>query len=198
MSVNVQQIIDAVNSEDGKKYPIESKVWSQLAGTGTGGVLSTLILWIIGVTAYNVPNTTEDAINAISAVPFPISGSITAVLALGLGLVSGYFAKHNPRINELIQQALAEAAKQESNYSQTNYITVDPAVTEPAPEELDAVTPDPDLQDESYPYDPQDTTDPEVTQMVGDEVQDNDGESTDDFDSVDNPDDDREPPANQG
>lgn len=189
MYISAQQVINAAQSEDGSKYPIESKVWTQFAGTASGGTLSALILWIIGVTVYHVPNTAEQATNAIAAVPLPISGPIGVALTLGLGLLGGYMAKHNARLNEILQQALAQATQ--SQIEQSNYIKVDPdapeVVSEPTPEELEPVTPEAPTDEQEF--NESDVTDPDTVLVAGDQVQDNDGESTPDFLPEANPDD---------
>lgn len=96
--------------------PIESKVWAGTAGSGTGYVLSQLLLWIIGVTAYSVSASSASAMKAIAAVPDPVSIFLTLVVTVGLGFTGGYLAKHSPRTAEELNAAGDEAATELSAY----------------------------------------------------------------------------------
>lgn len=70
-----------------KSNPVSPKVIAAAVGAGVGGgagaVVSTLVLWIVGVLAYGVPGDADNAAAAAAAVPLPLSGAILLVLAIG-------------------------------------------------------------------------------------------------------------------
>lgn len=61
-------------------------------GAGAGAVVSTLVLWIIGVSvpSYGVPADANHVGDAIAAVPSPIAGAILLVLSI----VGAYVSAH--------------------------------------------------------------------------------------------------------
>lgn len=66
--------------------PISPKVIAASVGAGTGSVVATLVLWIIGVVFYGVPATAERVSDAMAVVPSPIAGFLALLLtAAGAG-----------------------------------------------------------------------------------------------------------------
>lgn len=79
------------------KGPIESKVWAALIGAGSGTVISTFLLWLMGAAFWTGDWSNQGADNAILAVPSPLSALVLALVAPGLTFLGGYLAKHTPR-----------------------------------------------------------------------------------------------------
>lgn len=70
--------------------PISPKVIAASVGAGTGSVIATLVLWIIGVVFYDVPATAERVSDAMSVVPSPIAGIIALLLTIAGAGGAGY------------------------------------------------------------------------------------------------------------
>lgn len=70
--------------------PISPKVIAAGAGAGGGAIVSSLILWIIGVTAYHVGADSNSVGDAIAAVPTPISAALGLILVVVGAVLPGY------------------------------------------------------------------------------------------------------------
>ncbi len=70
--------------------PISPKIVAASAGAGAGAVVSTLILWIIGVVAYHIPADAESVSAAVAAVPSPITAAIGLLLVIAGAAIPGY------------------------------------------------------------------------------------------------------------
>lgn len=77
--------------------PVETKVLTAVAGTFSGGVLSTFLIWILAVEFFHASTTASEAQNALASVPAPVSGLVVAVVTLGLTFLGGYWAPHTLR-----------------------------------------------------------------------------------------------------
>ena len=77
--------------------PTESKVWGSTVGGGSGAVLTSFVLWVLGVTIWNVSINADDAARAMAAVPLPVAGLIGLVITVGGIFLGGWLAKHTPR-----------------------------------------------------------------------------------------------------
>lgn len=80
-----------------QKPPIEGKVWSSTLGSGVGLALTSLVLWILGVTVWRMPIDAGSEIEAIASVPKAVAAPVGIFFTVGLTLLSGYLAKHTPR-----------------------------------------------------------------------------------------------------
>jgi hypothetical protein len=69
---------------------VSPKIVAAAAGAGAGAVVSTLILWIIGVTAYGVPGDAISVSDAVAAVPSPITAAIGLTLTILGAAIPGY------------------------------------------------------------------------------------------------------------
>lgn len=77
---------------------VESKVIAATGGAvASGGVVSTFVLWAMGVAFWGAPGAAGSASDAIAAVPGPIIGLVTAVVGGVITFVSGYYAPHTPK-----------------------------------------------------------------------------------------------------
>jgi hypothetical protein len=91
----VETVTDKVD-----KVPVEPKVSLGTIAGGSGAILSALVLWLLGVTIFGVPFTADQADDAIAAVPWPISGTVTLLLSVGGYFFGGYMAPHAPRLGD--------------------------------------------------------------------------------------------------
>jgi len=80
-----------------EKAPVENKVYAASDGAGAGGVLVTLILWVVGVVFYRVAPTAEAAPLATAAVAGPVALALSFFLPKGLAMLMGYLAPHTHR-----------------------------------------------------------------------------------------------------
>lgn len=81
--------------------PISPKVVAAAIGAGAGATVSTLILWIIGVTAFHVPVGADFVNDAITAVPSPIAAAIGLLLVLAGAAIPGYQVADPARVATL-------------------------------------------------------------------------------------------------
>lgn len=82
--------------------PMSPKVIAASVGAGTGTVVSTLLLWVIGVMFYDVPASAERVSEAVAAVPSPIAGALALALTVAGAGGAGYRAldpQRDPSIN---------------------------------------------------------------------------------------------------
>jgi hypothetical protein len=80
-----------------EKPAVEGKVWAATIGAGAGSAISAFLLWLLGVTIWHVQIGSDTAADAVAAVPFPVSGILTALITVGGAFISGYLAKHTHR-----------------------------------------------------------------------------------------------------
>lgn len=88
--------------------PVSPKVYAASAGAGGAAVLSSLVLWGLGVAFWNQPSAAGSAAAAIAAVPTPVAAFITFVLGIGTAALSGWKVNDPHRVTtselELVQQ----------------------------------------------------------------------------------------------
>jgi hypothetical protein len=77
--------------------PIEGKVWAGTVGSGAGATVSAFTLWLLGVTIWHAPSTSEAAGIAVTSVPLPVAGIVALLITVGGTFVAGYMAKHTVR-----------------------------------------------------------------------------------------------------
>jgi hypothetical protein len=78
--------------------PVSPKVVASTAGAGLGAVLSSFIIWGLGVLIWKEPPT-ADAVNAaVAAVPAPVSGMILLIISVLGAAIPGYQVKDPTRI----------------------------------------------------------------------------------------------------
>jgi len=90
--------------------PVEGKVWAATAGTGAGAIVSTLVLWVLGVTCFGVSTAAESAGQAVAAVPSPVVGAIGLGITVGGTFLGGYLAKHTARPVPTVDPPVAPVA----------------------------------------------------------------------------------------
>lgn len=74
---------------------IEAKVIAATGGSvGGAGVVSTFVLWLLGITVWGVPWTADKASEAIGAVPGPVQVLTVAVIGGLITFIAGYTAPH--------------------------------------------------------------------------------------------------------
>jgi len=77
--------------------PTESKVFGGTIGSGAGTVVTTFVLWVLGVLVWGAPSASDASVQAVAAVPGPVSAFIGLILIVGGAFVGGWLAKHTPR-----------------------------------------------------------------------------------------------------
>ena len=85
--------------------PVSPKVVAASVGAGTGSVISTLVLWIIGVVFYDVPASAERVSEAMAAVPSPVTGVIALALTIAGAGGAGYRVpdpERDPSVNRKV------------------------------------------------------------------------------------------------
>lgn len=80
-----------------RPHNTEKKVVAGAAGGGAGGVFSTCVLWLLGVTIWGAPATADAAVEAVAAVPVPVSGVVWLVTPALAAFGGGFWADHTPR-----------------------------------------------------------------------------------------------------
>lgn len=70
--------------------PVSPKVIAASAGAGAGGVISTFVLWLLGVTYWHEPNGADNVAKALAAVPSPVAAIITLVIGALVAAVAGW------------------------------------------------------------------------------------------------------------
>lgn len=126
------------------KAPVEGKVWSSTIGSGIGVTLSTLVLWMLGVTIWDVPIDAESAAGAILAVPDPIAAPISLFVTIGAAFLAGFLTKHTPRPE--VTEALDKLKDEEDEDLPDDHVDLDDGLG------LDTDTaPDVDEQDPEAP-----------------------------------------------
>lgn len=76
---------------------LETKVVAGAAGAGLGGVLTSFVVWLLGVLIWHASSSALDAGAAITSVPTPVSLLVGALLTAVLSFVAGYRAPHTSR-----------------------------------------------------------------------------------------------------
>lgn len=79
------------------KPPVEGKVWAATAGGTTGLIISTFLLWVLGVTFWGISTDALSATEAVAAVPAPVIGLLGLLITGACTFAGGWFAKHSPR-----------------------------------------------------------------------------------------------------
>ena len=78
--------------------PVSPKVVASTAGAGAGAVLSSFVIWGLGVLIWKQPPTADMVGAAAAAVPAPVSGLILFVIS-GLGAaIPGWRVKDSNRL----------------------------------------------------------------------------------------------------
>ena len=70
--------------------PVSPKVVASTAGAGVGALLSTLILWVLGVLVWGVPGTSAEVANALAAVPGPVAAFVPPVVTVLSAVIPGW------------------------------------------------------------------------------------------------------------
>ena len=79
------------------KAPVETKVVAGTAGAGAGAVVSQFVLWLLGCWAWGASWAADKAVDAVAAVPGPVSGLIVLVVTVIGSYVFGWLAPHTHR-----------------------------------------------------------------------------------------------------
>lgn len=70
--------------------PLSPKVLAAAAGAGAGTIVSTFLLWILGVTVWSQSASADNVSAAIAAVPPPVAGLVLLVVTVIGTYVPGY------------------------------------------------------------------------------------------------------------
>ena len=70
--------------------PISPKAIASTTGAGLGAAMSTLLLWILGVTLYGESASAANVSNAMTAVPSPIATFVVLLIPAGLAALLAY------------------------------------------------------------------------------------------------------------
>ena len=81
------------------KAPVETKVVAGTAGAGAGAVVSQFVLWLLGCWAWGASWAAEKAVDAVAAVPGPVSALIVLVITVIGAYIAGWLAPHTHRPN---------------------------------------------------------------------------------------------------
>jgi hypothetical protein len=129
-----------------KIAPTEGKVYNATIGSGIGVVATPFILWLLGVTIWNVPIDAASEFQAIQAVPTTISVPIGVLVLMGSTFFGGWVAKHTPRPE--VTEALDDMNEiEEEIATDTELDELDETIVDPDLPEDDEV-PDVPVQDE--------------------------------------------------
>lgn len=90
---------------------VESKVVSATGGAGAGAVVSSFIVWLLGVSVWHVSDAASKAGDAIAAVPTPVSGLVFIVISASAAFAAGWLTPHTATTQDHRGTALAEAKK---------------------------------------------------------------------------------------
>lgn len=132
------------------KPPVEGKVWAATAGGTTGLIISTFLLWVLGVTLWGVSADALSATEAVAAVPAPVIGLLGLLITGACTFGGGWIAKHTPRPEGLYSPKRALVEDEASSE------VSDPVITNNTPSE-GLVGGDTDEVAEEYPGDEQET-----------------------------------------
>jgi hypothetical protein len=112
--------------------PTESKVFGGSIGGGSGAIVTTFVLWILGVTVWNAPSTSDASAFAVAAVPGPVSAFIGLLLIVGGAFFGGWLAKHTPRPEDgyVARRALDEDESHVTNDEAADVVETDLTVPE--------------------------------------------------------------------
>lgn len=77
--------------------PVEGKVWASTVGAGAGTVTAGFLTWLLGVSLWGAPSDAAHAVQAVQAVPAPVSLMLGLALSVGATFMAGYQAKHTDR-----------------------------------------------------------------------------------------------------
>ena len=86
--------------------PVSPKVVAATAGAGAGATLSTLLIWILGVTFWKQPATAAAVSDAIAAVPSPVSGLLLLLVTSSSAAVPAFKAADPLRVTPLEREQL--------------------------------------------------------------------------------------------
>ena len=62
--------------------PVSPKVIAAAAGAGAGATISSLLIWVLGITVWSAPATAQSVDQAIAAVPAPVSAFVVLVVTV--------------------------------------------------------------------------------------------------------------------
>lgn len=62
--------------------PVSPKVIASAAGAGAGATVSSLLVWLLGVTVWAAPATAQSVDQATAAVPAPVAAFVTLVVTV--------------------------------------------------------------------------------------------------------------------
>lgn len=93
--------------------PVSPKAIAATGGAGAGAVVATFITWLVGISVWNAPSSSDKVADALAAVPYPASALIALVISAVGAAVSGWKVNDPHRIttSELatLQEWRAEA-----------------------------------------------------------------------------------------
>lgn len=70
--------------------PVSPKVIASAAGAGAGATVSSLVVWVLGVTFWGAPTSAQAADQAIAAVPGPVSGIVVLAVTVVSSALFGW------------------------------------------------------------------------------------------------------------
>lgn len=90
--------------------PVSPKAIASTAAAGVGTAVSTLTIWVLGVTAWGASSSAAEAQQAIAAVPGPVSAVIVLVIPAALAALAGYRVNDPHRVTTSQLARLRELA----------------------------------------------------------------------------------------
>jgi hypothetical protein len=76
---------------------IETKVVAATGGSIAATAVTPFILWLLGVNVWHASSTAGHAVDAVAAVPPPVSGLVLFVVSAAVTALAGYWAPHTSR-----------------------------------------------------------------------------------------------------
>ncbi|MFT4226701.1 hypothetical protein [Micropruina sp.] len=86
--------------------PVSPKVLASAAGAGAGASVSTLLIWVLGVTVWGQAPSASDVDQALAAVPAPVSSVIVLLVTVLASAASGWRVTDPHRITTTELMAL--------------------------------------------------------------------------------------------
>jgi hypothetical protein len=104
---------------DAKENPTSPKVIASAAGAGAGATVSSLLLWLLGITVWHQPATAGAVDQAMAAVPSPVSAIVVLAVTVASSAVFGWRVTDPLRISKSELPTVMRMRQQRSLHPET-------------------------------------------------------------------------------